>query len=205
MSGQQNQTPKLTAAEANAIGYSSLFQIGATIANTYFTYQNTKNEKAILKCQAELYRIQAQSLRNAADDAMRAGNQQIAAITYKAGQQKAATRVSMAASGIQVGVGSSAELLASQDIARDMQVNQTYANAVTASFGYRRSATNTEGKALATQAASNSISPWAAATIYGLNSLGKDKETGNVGLDNWKTAYDFVSKKFENTEKVQDA
>lgn len=200
------ETPKkLTAAEANAIGYSSLFQIGAQIASTYFTYQNAKNEKAILKCQAELYRIQAQSRRNAADDAMRAGNQHIAAITFQAGQQKAATRVSMAASGVQVGVGSSAEILASQDIARDMQVNQTYANAVTASFGYRRAATNTEGRALATQAASNSISPWAAATIYGLKSLGKDQETGDVGLDNWNTAYNFLSEKFKTTDKVKDA
>lgn len=195
------ETPQVSSAQ----GYGAIFQIAAQAANTYFTYQNAKNEKAILKCQAELYRIQAQSQRNAADDAMRAGNQQIAAITYQAGQQKAATRVSMAASGIQVGVGSSAEILASQDIARDMQVNQTYANAVTASFGYRRSATNTEGKALATQAASNSISPWAAATIYGLKSLGKDKETGDVGLDNWNTAYNFLSEKFKNTDKVQDA
>lgn len=200
------QTPKkLTAAEANATGYSSLFQIGAQIASTYFTYRNAKNEKAILKCQAELYRIQAQSQRNAADDAMRAGNQQIAAITYQAGRQKAATRVSMAASGVQVGVGSSAEILASQDIARDMQVNQAYANAVTASFGYRRAATNTEGRALATQAASNSISPWATATIYGLKSLGKDQETGNVGLDNWNTAYNFLSEKIKTTDKVKDA
>lgn len=173
--------------EAILNNWSSYVGVGTQALTTFLNYQNAKNERTILKCQSEIYKIQAQSYRNAAEDALRQGNQQVAAITYQAGQKKAAAKVSMAAAGIQVGTGSSAEILASYDITKEMQVNQTLANAVNASFGYQRQSVNFENKSIATEAARSGINPWAVAVTTGIKGLGKNKETGSVGLDDWTT------------------
>lgn len=171
--------------------------VGNQLLAIFVDYQNAKNERTILKCQSELYKIQAQSYRNAAEDALRQGNQQVAAITYQAGQKKAAAKVSMAAAGVQVGTGSSAEILASYDITKEMQVNQTLANAVTASFGYQRQAVNYENKSIAIEAARSEINPWAVAITTGIKGLfGKNKETGSVGLDDWTTVSDSLKDAF---------
>lgn len=173
-------------------GFSLGFKAVGDVAGVFLSYYNSKNQKKVLKYQAELYRIQAQSYKNAAEDALRQGNQQVASITYQAGQKKARAKVSMAAAGIQVGAGSSAEVLASYDIAKEMQVNQTLANAVTTSFGYRRQQTDFSNKALAKESAASGISPWAVAMTTAFNTLAEapnelEGSTGSVALDRWAT------------------
>ena len=130
----------------------------------FLAYRKAKQEKRILGWQAELQDLQTKALQTAADDTMRAGHRAIASATYQAGQLKASTRASMAAAGVRVGAaGSSAEILASQDIAKEMTAAQLYANAVAQAWGYRKAAVNSNNQALAIRAARKSISPWAAA------------------------------------------
>lgn len=129
----------------------------------FVAYHEARRQRNIMRMQAELIDLQTKSLDNAADDAMRAGMQQAASIGFQAGQAKASQRASMGASGLQVGVGSSARVLASTDIAKEMAVNQTMANAVTQSFGYRKQAAYSRSEALAVRAAADQIKPWASA------------------------------------------
>ena len=152
--------------------------------NQFLVFHQAKQQKRILGWQAELQDIQTKALQTAADDAMRAGHQAIAATTYRYGQQKSSTRVAMAASGVRVGgQGSSAEVLASQDIAKQMEVAQLYANAVAQAFGYRKQAVNSQNQALAIRAAQRSISPWAAAITTSIsNALNGTSMVGDMNF-----------------------
>ena len=135
----------------------------AGTVGVFMAYHDARRQRNIMRMQAELIDLQTKALDTAADDAMRAGYQQAASIGFQAGQAKASQRASMGASGLQVGVGSSARVLTSTDIAKEMSVNQVMANAVTESFGYRRQAANSRSQALAVRASANQIKPWAAA------------------------------------------
>lgn len=168
----------------------------------FLSYRKAKQQKNILSYQAELLEMQAQSYRTAAEDVMRAGHQQSAQVSYAVGQAKGTTRATMAANGVRVGgSGSSAEVLASFDIVKEMQTNQIIANAVAQSWGYRRQAVNYDNQALAVRSAQKQISPWAAAittfvssNIQAFNSVGDMFNTGNGGgfsASTWKNFGSF--------------
>ena len=74
--------------------------------------------------------------------------------------------------------GNSAEVLASHDIVKEMQVNQTIANTIAQSYGAKRQAVNASNKAIAIQAQGEGISPWAAALNSGAKELYSGIEKG---------------------------
>ena len=150
----------------------------SSVANMYSAWSASKTEKALYEIQARMQALQARAAQNQAEDILRAGNQKVAAITYQAGLAKASTRASMAAAGIRVGTGNSAEVLASHDIVKEMQVNQTIANTITQSYGAKRQVVNASNKALAIEAQAKGISPWAAALNKGVASLYDGMEKG---------------------------
>lgn len=158
------------ATKFDSSGFGSGFTVGYTtvmaVASPILAYKGAKYEKAKLKMQANIYRMAAKSSSTAADDTMRAGEQQAAAIGYQAGQAKSSSRASMAAAGVQVGAsGNSAEALASIDIVKEIQVNQTMANAVAQSWGYRKQAVSSLNQAYAQESAASDINPWVSALI----------------------------------------
>nr|DAT35901.1 MAG TPA: hypothetical protein [Caudoviricetes sp.] len=161
------------------VGYTSVMQIGGT----WLAYRAAKQEKALMKMNADLMNLQAQSYETAADDVMAGGERQAAAIGYEAGQAKSTTKTRQAAAGVRVGgSGSAAEVLTSIDIVKEMQVNQVMANAVAESWGYRRSAVDYKNQALAYRSAAKSISPWAAA-LTTFNNYAMDIMNGPMGGD----------------------
>lgn len=148
----------------------------------FLAYRAAKQQKKILGMQAELSDLQAKAYQTAAEDVLRAGNQQVAAITFQAGQVRAATRVSQASSGVRIsGSGSAAEVLASQAIMTEMQVNQTLANAVTQSFGYQRAKTQQKINSLSIRSAQDSINPWAAAIVAHIQSAAESAPSMDFG------------------------
>lgn len=164
------------------VGYTAVMQHGGT----WLAYRAAKNEKKVLKMNAQLCDWQAQSYETAADDVMASGERRAAAIGYEAGKAKSAAKVSQAASGIRVGAsGSAAEVLTSIDVVKEMNVNQTMANAVAESWGYRRTAVDYKNQGLAYRAAASQISPWAAALVtynqYAMNIM--NGGFGEVGSD----------------------
>lgn len=155
---------------SNMSAFNTGFTVGwgtiGTITEPWLTYRAAKYEKAKLKMQAGLMRMQQKAQYTAADDVMRGGERKTAAIGYQAGMAKSSSRASMAAAGVQVGAaGNSAEALASIDVVKEMQVNQVMANAVAQSWGYRRAAVQTGNEAMAVESAASDISPLLAAFV----------------------------------------
>lgn len=145
----------------------------------FLAYRGAKIEKDILGLQADLLEMQIQSIQTQADDVMRAGHQQSAEVSYQAGHAKSSARASMGASGVRVGAaGSSAEVLSSIDIVKDMQRSQIMANAVAQSWGYRRQAVNVQNQLLAVESARRNVSPWAAAITTHLSDVMSSMEMG---------------------------
>lgn len=155
---------------SNMSAFNTGFTVGwgtiGTITEPWLTYRAAKYEKAKLKMQAGLMRMQQKAQYTAADDVMRGGERQAAAIGYQAGMAKSSSRASMAAAGVQVGAsGNSAEAFASIDVVKEMQVNQVMANAVAQSWGYRKAAVQTGNEAMAVESAASDISPLLAAFV----------------------------------------
>lgn len=72
-----------------------------------------------------------------AQSTLEAGQAQVASHTLRAGQLKGTQRAAMAANGIDLGEGSAAEVLATGDIMKDIDVNTIQANAARTAWGYR--------------------------------------------------------------------
>ena len=175
------------------LSYSVAYTGITTLAAPWLAYRSAKFEKKQLKMQADLYAMQAKANHTAADDVWRAGHKQAAGIGFEAGQAKSSTRVSQASAGVQVsGSGSSAEVMASIDIAKEMQINDVMAAACANAWGYRRQAVNYENQAMAARATASSITPWANALVSFANGAmnilqGKDGQGNkNASLDDFK-------------------
>lgn len=161
----------------------------------FLAYRKAKQEKNILGLQQEILEMQAQTYQTAAEDVIRAGHQSSAAVSYQSGQAKSSARASMGASGVRVNAaGSSARVLASYDLVKEVQTNQIMANAVNQSFGYKRAAVNARNQALAVESAKKSISPWASAittfissSVDSLNTIGSLFGGGQGGALNGQT------------------
>lgn len=174
ISGSKSVSSSMSGSQM-ALAGASIF---SSVASMFSAWSASKTEKKLYAIQAKMQALQAQAAKNQAEDILRAGNQKVAAITYQAGQAKASSKVSMAASGVRVGTGSSKEVLATHDIVKEMQVNQTIANTIAQSYGAKRQAVNASNKALAIEAQGQGISPWAAALNSGTKSLYSGVEKG---------------------------
>ena len=89
--------------------------------------------------------------RQADDDAMAilaAGRDEIGRLTLAAGQRKAKLKVSAAARGVVGNVGSAAEVLASEDIVKEQDVNKINANTIRAAGQARVRGVNAQNRSL---------------------------------------------------------
>nr|DAG80840.1 MAG TPA: hypothetical protein [Caudoviricetes sp.] len=155
-------------------GYSMGYNGIKMLTEPYLAYRAAKHEKAMLGMQADLANMQAAAYQSAAEDILRAGQQQVAEATYNMGQSIASTRVSQASSGVHVaGSGSTAEVIANQRIVTEMQVNQIMANAINQSFGYQRGKVEARGRALAFSSARSTINPWISAISAHISAASK--------------------------------
>lgn len=130
-------------ATSNAIG--GYFQAGASKANL-------NSQAAMADSNARLAELGAQS-------ALSQGAQQSASLTLKAGQLKSRQRASLAANGVDLGVGSAAEIQASTELMKEVDKNQLELNALRNAWGYRAQGVNYQNEALAKRAQAASTSP----------------------------------------------
>ena len=138
------------------------------------SFYQAKSMQFQLQSQASSYQFQsdmaALNARGAEIDAqsiLEAGKSEKANYTMRAGQEKAATTADTAARGVVLGVGSSRDVAASQDIVKEIDVMTINSNATRAAWAKRTQATNYRNQALLlnTSAAnalrsSRSISPF---------------------------------------------
>ena len=123
-------------------GYGMLITQG--IANTITalgSFGVSKHSNAAAQAQANIARINAQMMERQYQATLRASEKAIVSKTMAAGQVKSAQRAALAANGIAVGEGSAAEMQASTDIVKEMDVNQIKSSALSGATGGRASAT----------------------------------------------------------------
>ena len=164
--------------------------MGGAATGAIGSYFGAATQKATLKGQAAVADTNARIAELGAQSALNQGQQQVGALTLKAGQLKSSQRATMAANGIDLGVGSAAEIQASTDIMQEIDANTLTANAVRSAWGYRTQAVNFQNEALTKRATAGAISPFgsaagsmlgSAATVagswYSLNKSGALKGT----------------------------
>jgi len=155
--------------------------IGAYYAADAQKYQ-LKSQASALEFQKEISRRNASMAAEQAESIRRAGQQEIGRYTAAAGQAEATERARTGARGIQAGVGSAAEVAASNDIAKQIDVLTMNSNTVRAASAARMQATNyqTQATILGANAenarrSAGSISTWqgpAASLLGSAGSLG---------------------------------
>ena len=151
--------------------------IAQGIANTISAFGSlsiTKHNNAIAQSQANIARINAQMMERQYESTLRSSERAITQKTMAAGQAKASQRAALAANGIAVGEGSAAELQASTDIVKEMDVNQIKANALSQAWGYKTQAVNYESQALMSEAQKQSR--WG---TFGVTLLGGASQVAN--------------------------
>ncbi len=144
--------------------------IGGYFAAESQRYQD-KSQALSLGYQADIAAINARSAEYSAQSTLEAGKSQIANMTLAAGQRKASTTATMAAHGIRLGVGSAADISASEDIVKDIDMYTIDANSTRAAAQDRTQATSYSNQSLMdrTSAANayksaSSVSPFSAMT-----------------------------------------
>lgn len=150
-------------------GFQAGYQGVSMTLGPLLAYRQAKNERAIWQCKADSAKLMRQMYTDAAESVLSAGQKQYAALSYQAGQGKSSKRTAMAANGVRVGVGSSAEYLASHDIAARVNLQQIRVDALNAAWGYRYKAVEAQNKALSYESAKKSVSPIAAAISMAVN------------------------------------
>jgi hypothetical protein len=133
-----------------------------------------KSEASSFAFQSDMAAINAGRAELTAESILESGKSQVANYTMRAGQQKAGATATMAARGVALGVGSAAEVSASMDIEKDLNVLAINSNTTRQAWAAREQATNYQNEALLDRTSSenarrsaNSISPLSA----GLTSL----------------------------------
>lgn len=133
---------------------------GASAANSAVgAYYSAQGQQGQLRQQADLAEIQAQRT-------LQSGERDMQRSRLQAANLKGAQRAGIAANGIDVGVGSAAQVLTSTDVLGEIDANTIEANAVRSAWGYRTEAIMKRGSA-------DAISPGMAGATSLLGSAGK--------------------------------
>jgi hypothetical protein len=166
-------TAAQTAQAAQATQTAQTLQVGGAAIQVIGAISSALSTRLALKGAAAVAEINAGVAERAAQQEMSNGQEQVAAATERAGQVKSSQRAAMAANGIDLGVGSAAEVLTTTDMVKehDMQVIQS--NAVRAAWGHRMTATSLTNQAVTSRASADSISPLVAGTSTLLSSAGQ--------------------------------
>jgi hypothetical protein len=162
LSGKNANTTGMTPAVAKAEqagqavhNFSLVASIAGGINSAISSFYAAKAAQSELKSQASSFAFQsnmeainASREELTAQSIQEAGKSQIANYTMQAGEQKAGATASMAARGIALGVGSAADVSASMDIEKDLNVIAINSNTVRQAWAAREQETNYQNASL---------------------------------------------------------
>lgn len=173
-----------SAAGAGVMGNLSIgLSIGQAIGSVYSAFSSASAQKYALKKQAQIMEDNRQIAQMGAESAFRAGEAQIAQLTYKAGQRKASQRAALAANGVSMsGGGSYAEVLASGDIMKEIDKDTAELNALANAWGYKRQASQYNMQAGIAGIKAGAMSGWGDASSSLI-------EHGTAVADRWYRYY----------------
>lgn len=151
---------------------SAILKVGGAVTGGIGAYYSAKNQVSNLKFQADMAGINARISELGARQELFKGQQQVGAASMKAGQVKSSQRAAMAANGIDLGEGTAAEIQATTDLVKEIDMATLEANAVRSAWGYRTQGVNYQNDALMRSATARTISPYASAATSLLGSAG---------------------------------
>lgn len=163
--------------------------IGSFYAAQTQQYQE-RSQASSLTFQSDMASLNASRAETTAQSIQEAGKNQIASYTTAAGEQKAGATASMAARGIALGVGSAADVSASQDVQKSLNMLAINSNTTRQAWAARQQGTNYSNQALIDRTSAvnfnrsaSSISPMGSA----MNSLLRSatKVAGNWDWNRW--------------------
>lgn len=150
----------------------ALLQSVGAVGGMFGAYNSAVSDRAGLRHQAAIDRINAGIADLGARSEMEQGQYQVARLTRDAGNIKSRQRVAMAANGVDLTEGSAAEVLASTDVLKEIDKSQIEANAIRSAWGYRTEALNLRSRAAMADTTADNISPTTAAFTSLLGSAG---------------------------------
>lgn len=121
--------------------------VGSFYAAKTAQYQQ-KSAASSYEFQSDMAAINARSAEYDAQSILEQGKSQVAQYTMDAGQRKASATTSMAARGLTLGEGSTADVSASMDVMKDIDVMTINSNAMRAASAQRMQATNYQNQSL---------------------------------------------------------
>ena len=133
------------------------------INTAYGAYASARSTKSALKYQAAISALNAEQAEKTAQSVLRAGEQEQSQVALRAGKVKAAQKVSQAARGVQIGVGSAAEEIATTDLMKEADMLTINANATRQAWAARMQATGYASESLMQGTSAESLSPASAA------------------------------------------
>lgn len=187
----------LTPAQASQLG--GIFAIGGAIQGAIGSYFNAKSQalqlesqSSSLAFQADMSRLNAVQAEFTAQQIMRAGNLKQGQVSLRAGKIKSSQRASLAARGIDLGVGSAVETIATTDLMKEIDMltvnSETVRSAEAARLqrqNYLTQAAIQDVSADNVMASSRTISPAMAATT---SLLGSASSVANAWYQDRKLA-----------------
>lgn len=122
-------------------------------------YTSAQGQKTGLEASAAISAINARLAESSAQQELLRGQKEASRLKLRGGQIKAAQAAAQAANGVDLGVGSAAEVRASSEILKEIDANQIEANAVMSAWGYRVQGVNSQSEAAVRRSEASSISP----------------------------------------------
>ena len=146
---------------------SPMFSVAGALTSAYSSFAAARSQQRNLEFQSQMSAINAQMAEKQAQTIMLSAEKQIGQVTLRAGKSKSASRASMAARGIQLGVGNAAETEVAIDLAKETDAIVINSNAVRAANAARTQAVNYGNQSLLEGVTAGTISPMSA----GISSL----------------------------------
>lgn len=174
----------LTPGQASQLG--GIFAVAGAVQGAIGSYYNAKSQQlqlesqaSSLEFQADMSRLNAVQAEFTAQQIMRAGNLKQGQVSLRAGKIKSSQRASMAARGIDLGVGSAVETIATTDLMKEIDMltvnSETVRSAEAARLQRQNYMTQAAIQDVSSEnlyASSRTISPSMAATSSLLGSAG---------------------------------
>lgn len=147
-------------------------QGGGAISSGLGAYYGAQSRKQELELNASLADVNARMSESSAQQTLLTGQREEQKSMIATANLKGTQRASLAANGVDLGVGSAANILTTTDVMGEVDANTIHASAVRSAFGYRTQAMNQTNQALMSRASASSINPEQAAATSLLGSAG---------------------------------
>ncbi len=132
-----------------------LFAAIGSGASAFYAAESKKSE---LEFQAAMAEINARISENQAQDIMDVANKEAGNVSMRAGKVKSAQKVSQAARGVQIGVGSAAEEIATTDLMKEIDMLTINSNAVNQAAAARMQGVGFSNQAILNRSSASSLS-----------------------------------------------